>query len=141
MTTPNSHEPLETFGKGIVEIDVSFAPNGSGAVDATSVKGAFVASVARAAQGSFTVTFEDGFKPVAFLGGSAYVHDASNLATRVAKIGLVDDQASPVTAKIYVTDLATPTLQDVAAAAASVVKACLKFKMSPVKDSSGYGGI
>jgi hypothetical protein len=50
---------LLTLGKRRVVIAGSFAPNGTSAVDQTSIKGKGVASVARTSQGLFTITLND----------------------------------------------------------------------------------
>lgn len=49
------------FGRDYVDLDCSFAPNGSSAVAATSNRGRGLYSVSRTGAGLFTLTFTDDF--------------------------------------------------------------------------------
>lgn len=139
MGTALNHEPVDCYGKGIRELDISFAPAGTGAP--TSVQGPYVSTIVRTSQGLYTVTFETNFQPVAFLGGSVYGFDNGNAVARTQKFGLcVISAPSAVTLQIYNLDDAL-AVQDIAAHANSTIRACARFKVSPVKDATGFGGV
>lgn len=135
-----THEPVGVYGKGVIGLYIQFAPAGSSTP--TALKGAYTSSVARTSAGLWTVTFETHFTPTAFLGGYVSVFDNANPGIRNGQYGLYA-QTLPAagTLQIYNSDYATPTLQDVAANANSIVRAMAFFKMNPAEDAMGLGGL
>lgn len=105
-----NYDDIKAFGKGLVKISGSFAPNGSSAVSSASVKGKGF-SVARTSAGLFTVTLED--KYVALISGKCQLQLAS-AADQMAQLGAID-VTSAKTVQIRVWDISDGAVADVAA--------------------------
>lgn len=101
---------IQGLGKGIKVISGSFAPNGSSAVAATSVKGKGF-SVARTNQGVFTITLQDAY--VALLAGHCTLQLAT-AADQYVQLGAID-VVSAKTVVINVWDISDAALADIAA--------------------------
>jgi hypothetical protein len=98
-----------TLGHNRVKMPISFAPNGSSAVSAASIKGAGVYSVARTSQGLFTITLKEVWQQ---LDAAIAVVQLAAAAARWAQIGAVDLAAKTI--QVRVVD-ASGNVQDVAA--------------------------
>jgi hypothetical protein len=101
---------IQGLGKGVKVIAGSFAPNGSSAVDAASVKGKGF-SVARTSAGLFTITLQDAY--TALLGADAVLQLAA-AADQFVQIGAVD-VVTAKTIQIRVWDISDAAVADVAA--------------------------
>ena len=117
---------IQTLGHGIVVIAGSFAPNGTGAVAATSNKG-MGWTVARTSTGLFTITFADEYVDM---------HSATatlQLATGSDKyIQIGTYTAASKTLEIRVWDESDAAVVDVAADANNRVNFIVFFKNSGV---------
>jgi len=112
-----------TLDKGVVHIQGSFAPAGTGAPTAVLGTGF---SVARTSAGLFTITLQDAYRSL--LAGDIMIQMAS--ATDLAgQLGVVD-VASAKTVQVRVLAAATPT--DISANANNRVHFCLILKNSTV---------
>ena len=118
---------LGALDPGVVTLGISWAPNGSSAVDQTSIKGRGVASVARTAQGVFTVTMQDVYPTVLAAVATAQLATAADI---VAQVGTSTLTANGKT--IVVSLLAGATATDVAANANNRVNLLLILKNSSV---------
>ena len=118
---------LGALDPGVVPLGISWAPNGSSAVDQTSIKGRGVASVARTAQGVFTVTMQDVYPTVLAAVATAQLATAADI---VAQVGTSTLTANGKT--IVVSLLAGATATDVAADANNRVNLLLILKNSSV---------
>ena len=118
---------LGALDPGVVTLGISWAPNGSSAVDQTSIKGRGVASVARTAQGVFTVTMQDVYPTVLAAVATAQLATAADI---VAQVGTSTLTANGKT--IVVSLLAGATATDVAADANNRVNLLLILKNSSV---------
>lgn len=101
---------IQGLGKGVKVIAGSFAPNGSSAVAATSVKGKGF-SVARTSTGLFTITLQDAY--TALLSMTASLQLASG-DDKFVQIGSVD-VVSAKTLEIRVWDISGAAVADVSA--------------------------
>ncbi len=106
---PRSHKGLRTLGRGRVLIAFSFAPNGTSAIAQTSNRGAGVASVARTSQGLYTLTLNDEWSQLDFIGATVQLASA---AARNTQIGVVS--LSSKTAQVRIID-ESGAVQDIAA--------------------------
>ena len=113
---------------GVVLLGISFAPNGNGAVDQTSIRGRGVASVARTNVGLFTVTLSDQYPTL--LSATATLQLASADDKCAANIGTVDLAAKTIVVRLY--DISAAALTDVAADANNRVNLTLVLKNSSV---------
>ena len=118
---------LGALDPGVVVLGISWAPNGSSAVDQTSIKGRGVASVARTAQGVFTVTMQDVYPTLLAAVATAQLATAADI---VAQVGTSTLTANGKT--IVVSLLAGATATDVAADANNRVNLLLILKNSSV---------
>ena len=118
---------LGALDPGVVPLGISWATNGASAVDQTSIKGRGVASVARTAQGVFTVTMQDVYPTVLAAVATAQLATAADI---VAQVGTSTLTANGKT--IVVSLLAGATATDVAANANNRVNLLLILKNSSV---------
>ena len=117
-------------GRDYVDLDMSFAPNGSSAVAASSIRGKGVFSVARTAAGLFTVTFTSDY--AALVSGRITVQitgDATDLCPQLGDFTAGTSSARP-TLKCRLMTATTPT--DLAADANNRVHLMLTFRKSSV---------
>ena len=113
---------------GVVVLGVSFAPNGTSAVDQASIRGRGVASVARTNVGLFTVTLADVYPTL--LSCTAALQLATSDDKVVANIGTVDLNARTIVVRVF--DISSPGLADVAADANNRINLTLVLKNSGV---------
>lgn len=113
---------------GVVVLGVSFAPNGTSAVDQASIRGRGVESVTRDNVGLFTVKLADVYPTL--LACTATLQLASADDKCVANIGTVDLNARTVVVRIY--DISGAALADVAADANNRVNLTFVLKNSQV---------
>lgn len=113
---------------GVVVLGVSFAPNGTSAVDQASIRGRGVASVARTNVGLFTVTLADVYPTL--LSCTATLQLATSDDKVVANIGTVDLNARTIVVRVF--DISSPGLADVAADANNRINLTLILKNSSV---------
>ena len=118
---------LGALDPGVVTLGISWATNGASAVDQTSINGRGVASVARTAQGVFTVTMQDVYPTVLAAVATAQLATAADI---VAQVGTSTLTANGKT--IVVSLLAGATATDVAADANNRVNLLLILKNSSV---------
>jgi hypothetical protein len=118
---------LGALDPGVVTLGISWAPNGSSAVDATSIKGRGVASVTRNSAGVFTVLLQDVYASVLAAVATAQLATAADIVAQVGTSTLTASGKS-----IVVTLLAGATATDVAANANNRVNLLLILKNSSV---------
>lgn len=108
MSAGFTAEKLETAGKRNHFIGGSFAPNGSSAVDPTTIKGQLVASVTRVSAGLFEVTLRIGVKDVISIVPSTQVNSAATVDV-YAQTGAVTITAGPLVFRIHIKTGGTDT--------------------------------
>lgn len=118
---------LGALDPGVVVLGISWAPNGSSAVDQTSIKGRGVASVTRDSAGTFTVLLQDVYPTLLAAVATAQLATAADI---VAQVGT--STVSTNTKSIVVTLLAGAVATDVAANANNRVNLLLILKNSGV---------
>jgi len=118
---------LGALDPGVVVLGISWAPNGSSAVDQTSIKGRGVASVTRDSAGTFTVLLQDVYPTLLAAVATAQLATAADI---VAQVGT--STVSTNTKSIVVTLLAGASATDVAANANNRVNLLLILKNSGV---------
>lgn len=124
-----SFQPLlGALDPGVVVLGISWAPNGSSAVDQTSIKGRGVASVTRASAGAFIVTLQDVYP--ACLSIVATLQLASPDDKFAANVGTIDLSAKTFVVRIY--DVSAGVAADVAADANNRINLLLILKNSGV---------
>lgn len=116
---------IQALGKGIKVISGSFAPNGSSAVSAASVKGKGF-SVARTSAGLFTITLQDSY--IALLSAHADLQLATG-DDKFCQLGAID-VVSAKTIQVRVWDIADAAVADVAAAAGNRINFVLVLSNS-----------
>lgn len=98
-------------GPGVGHFEFSFLTNGTGAIDATSIRGKYVTSVTRSAAGTYDVVLDAAF--VQIISALATTRDSgSGVGRRLgATVGIADETASPLALKVYTTprDTLVPT--------------------------------
>jgi hypothetical protein len=114
-----------TLDKGVVHVQGSFAPAGTGAP--TDVKGKGF-SVARTSAGLFTITLQDAYQHL--IAGTAQLQLATG-ADQFVQLGSVD-VASAKTVQIRVWDISAAAVADVSADANNRVNFLLILKNSTV---------
>jgi hypothetical protein len=114
-----------TLDNGVVHIQGSFAPAGTGAPTAQLGKGF---SVARTSAGLFTITLQD--KYVSLLSGQAHLQLATG-ADQFVQLGTID-VASAKTVQIRVWDISAAAVADISADANNRVHFHLILKNSTV---------
>ena len=77
-----------TYGREKVDLDISFQPNGTGAVDNTQNKGQTQATVTRTGVGVFNVVLKDGYADLDSIAFGVRLNAA--VATLVVVTGAVD---------------------------------------------------
>jgi hypothetical protein len=118
---------LGALDPGVVTLGISWAPNGSSAVDQTSLKGRGVASVTRNSAGVFTVLLQDVYNSVLAAVATAQLATAADIVAQVGTSTLTASGKS-----IVVTLLAGATATDVVANANNRVNLLLILKNSSV---------
>lgn len=118
---------LGALDPGVVVLGISWAPNGSSAVDQTSIKGRGVTSVTRDSAGVFTVLLQDVYPALLAAVATAQLATAANIVAQVGTSTLTANGKS-----IVVTLLAVATATDVAANANNRVNLLLILKNSSV---------
>ena len=118
---------LGALDPGVVTLGISWAPNGSSAVDQTSIKGRGVASVTRNSAGAFTVLLQDVYPTLLAAVATAQLATAADIVAQVGTSTLTANGKS-----IVVTLLAAATATDVAANANNRVNLLLILKNSSV---------
>ena len=113
---------------GVVVLGISFAPNGTSAVNQASIRGRGVASVTRDNVGLFTVTLADQYPTL--LSCTATLQLATSDDKVVANIGTVDLTAKTIVVRVF--DISSPGLADVAADANNRINLTLVLKNSSV---------
>lgn len=113
---------------GVVLLGISFGPNGSSAVDQTTIRGRGVASVARTAAGVFTVTLQDVYPSC--LSAVSTLQLANSDDKFVANIGTIDLNAKTIIVRVY--DVSSAAFADVAADANNRINLTLVLKNSQV---------
>lgn len=88
MAAGKTFDSLFCYGKGQVYIGGSFAPNGAGAVDQTTIKGSIVQSVAFVSTGLWLVTLKIGVKDIVWMHADAQIGSAGTVPTNL-QIGVV----------------------------------------------------
>lgn len=101
---------IQGLGKGVKVIAGSFAPNGSSAVDSTSIKGKGF-SVARTGAGAFTITLQDAYVALLSAQASLQLHTADDKFVLLGDV----DVTSGKTVKLVVWDISDAAATDVAA--------------------------
>lgn len=119
--------PVKTLEVSAYVVAFSFAPNGTSAVDQTSIVGRGIKSVARDAVGDFTVTLED--KWPALLG--AHFTISHNADTDVVP-QIASEDVGGATPKIVIRVLAGATPTDIAAHANNRIYGTLILRNSGV---------
>lgn len=110
-------KPIDAVSTKTHILSFSFAPNGSSAIDQTSIKGRGVASVARSAQGVFLITLADAYLALHSAQATIAMSAATDL---VPQWGAIDVTTSTGGTLVLNTNAgATPT--DIAANAANRV--------------------
>jgi hypothetical protein len=118
------------FGRDYVDLDCSFAPNGSSAVAATSNRGRGLYSVSRTGAGLFTLTFTDDFQALVAASISVSITgDATDLHPQIGDFTAGTSSARP-TLKVRLMTATTPT--DLAANANNRVFLKLTFRKGSV---------
>lgn len=118
-------------GRDYVDVDCSFAPNGSSAVDATSIRGKGIYSVARNSAGNFTVTFTADY--AALVDGQATLQLASG-DDKMVQLGTFTAGTSSArpTLVVRVWDISGAAETDVSANANNRIHLALTFRKSSV---------
>lgn len=101
--------------------------------------GPYVSTVARSGVGTYLVTLT-GLSPKALVSCEAYAFDAAAPTDSDCRVGLVTITPSTKTVTLVVytqSALGAPALKDIAAAATSVVKLGLQWKVFSGRDVSG----
>lgn len=97
------------MGRDYVDLDCSFAPNGSSAVSAASNRGRGLYSVSRTGAGLFTLTFTDDFVALVAVNITVQVTgDATDLYAQVGDFTAGTSTARP-TLKLRLMTATTPT--------------------------------
>ena len=118
------------MGRDYVDLDCSFAPNGSSAVAATGNRGRGLYSVSRTGAGLFTLTFTDDF--VALVAATATVQfttDATDIYVQLGDFTAGTATARP-TLKLRTMTATTPT--DIAANANNRIFLKLTFRKGDI---------
>jgi hypothetical protein len=118
------------MGRDYVDLDCSFAPNGSSAVSAASNRGRGLYSVTRTGAGLFTLTFTDDF--IALVAACATVQfttDATDIYVQLGDFTAGTSSARP-TLKLRTMTATTPT--DIAANANNRIFLKLTFRKGDV---------
>lgn len=118
---------LGALDPGVVVLGISWAPNGSSAVDQTTIKGRGVTSVTRNSAGVFTVLLQDVYPTLLAAVATAQLATAADIVAQVGTSTLTANGKS-----IVVTLLAAATATDVAANANNRVNLLLILKNSSV---------
>lgn len=118
---------LGALDPGVVVLGISWAPNGSSAVDQTTIKGRGVTSVTRNSAGAFTVLLQDVYPTLLAAVATAQLATAADIVAQVGTSTLAANGKS-----IVVTLLAAATATDVAANANNRVNLLLILKNSSV---------
>jgi hypothetical protein len=119
---------LGALDPGVVVLGISFGPNGSSAIDQTTIRGRGVASVARSAAGVFTVTLSDVYTAV--LSATATLQLANSDDKFVSNLGTIDLSAKTIVIRVY--DVSGAAFSDVAADANNRINLTLVLKNSSV---------
>jgi hypothetical protein len=123
-----SFQPLlGALDPGVVTLGISWAPNGSSAVDQTSIKGRGVTSVTRNSAGAFTVLLQDVYPTLLAAVATAQLATAADIVPQVGTSLLTANGKT-----IVVTLLAGAVATDVAANANNRVNLLLILKNSGV---------
>jgi len=118
---------LGALDPNVVTLGISWAPNGSSAVDQTSLKGRGVASVTRNSAGVFTVLLQDVYPTLLAAVATAQLATAADIVAQVGTSTLTANGKS-----IVVTLLVGAVATDVAANANNRVNLLLILKNSGV---------
>ncbi len=119
---------LGALDPGVVLLGVSWAPNGSSAVDQTSIRGRGVASVSRADVGTFVVTLQDVY--ASCISACATLQLASPDDKVTANIGTINLTDKTFVVRAY--DISGAAPADIAANANNRVNLTLVLKNSSV---------
>jgi len=119
---------LGALDPGVVILGISFGPNGTSAVDQTTIRGRGVASVTRADVGTFVITLQDQY--ASLLSATASLQLASPDDKCVGNLGTVDLAAKTIVVRVY--DLSSAAAADVTANANNRVNVTLVLKNSGV---------
>lgn len=119
---------LGALDPGVVVLGISFGPNGSSAIDQTTIRGRGVASVARSNAGVFTVTLSDVYTAV--LSATATLQLANSDDKFVSNLGTIDLSAKTIIIRVY--DVSSAAFADVAADANNRINLTLVLKNSSV---------
>jgi hypothetical protein len=123
-----SFQPLlGALDPGVVTLGISWAPNGSSAVDQTTIKGRGVTSVTRDSAGVFTVALQDVYPTLLAAFATAQLATAADIVAQVGTSTLTANGKA-----IVVTLLAGAVATDVAANANNRVNLLLILKNSGV---------
>jgi hypothetical protein len=123
-----SFQPLlGALDPGVVTLGISWAPNGSSAVDQTTIKGRGVTSVTRDSAGVFTVALQDVYPTLLAAVATAQLATAADIVAQVGTSTLTANGKA-----IVVTLLAGAVATDVAANANNRVNLLLILKNSGV---------
>lgn len=137
MTT-GYREDLQSLGSiGAVMLHGSFAPNGSSAVDPTSIRGAGF-SVVRTSTGLFTVTLDKAYTGLISALCALQTAAASRLALRFGAIDVVTAKTVVLRLDdVYGSTPGTPEVADLAANASNRIFFSLQLKDSTARDATG----
>jgi hypothetical protein len=123
-----SFQPLlGALDPGVVTLGISWAPNGSSAVDQTTIKGRGVTSVTRDSAGVFTVALQDVYPTLLAAFATAQLATAADIVAQVGTSTLTANGKA-----IVVTLLAGAVATDVAADTNNRVNLLLILKNSGV---------
>ncbi len=123
----NVKNMLEVVGVGRVVVAGSFAPNGGSAISAASNRGAGF-SVARAAAGQYTVTFNERFPECEAATATVQLNSAA--AGAVALLGPIDLTARTMLITVFTESAGTLAVSDIAANANNRINFIVIFKRS-----------
>ncbi len=118
-------------GRDYVDLEMSFAPNGSSAVAATSIKGKGIYSVARTSAGLFTITFSSDY--AALVAGDAHLQLATG-DDKYAQLGTFTaaTAAARATMTVRVWDASAAAETDVAANANNRINCFFTFRKGSI---------
>lgn len=118
---------IQVLGKGVKVINGSFAPNGSSAVSAASIKGKGF-SVARTSAGLFTITLQDAYQGLLAAECSLQLNAADDKFVQFGAIDVVNAK----TVQIRVWDISGAAVSDISANANNRIHFVLHLSNSTV---------
>ena len=127
MANRTWREP-ESKNIGVVNVEGSFAPNGSSAIDSASNSGSGW-SVVRTSTGLFTITLEDSY--VGVYAASAHLQLAAG-DDKIAQLGAID-VTSAKTVQIRIWDVSAAAVADLADNANNRIHFSLQLKNTTVR--------